>query len=431
MKIKQVYSFINSAISQLQGFEDISVQNAADLVSLGELVLSSDKNNENFWGTVCDVLGKDVISNRAHTPRDKSLLMDGFTFGAVLRKLYVAPIDAQEAAHWDVTDGDKTDIHIVKPTVKQKLFSGITTWELDTAIPDKQADSAFHNPSELAALISAIYTELDSSMAQAIETMINTVYATAIANRLIYQTNPELVSRTIDRTLVVDLRVAYNTFYGLTSTDAGYLGTAGDCNRSAAFLRFAGQTIRDYAKYFRERSTMFSMPDVVYDAIEEDYVESPYVRETPKSLLRLSVIADWASSFNTNLQSDVLHNELTALPGYTEVAYWQGFGEAFSGTRKIAIKADTLYTDDGSKKTYKVEQDGVIAILWDAESMGVTIDNQRLKSVYDTRHEVTALYNKADKGFYVDPSENCVVFVVAGKVEGAVDTSLNTPTEVV
>ena len=55
-------------------------------------------------------------------------------------------------------------------------------------------------------------------------------------------------------------------------------------------------------------------------------------------------------------------------------------------------------------------------MLSDYEAMGVTMNKERRKSVYDNLHEVTCVYDKADKGYFVDPTENCVVFVVADSI---------------
>ena len=62
----------------------------------------------------------------------------------------------------------------------------------------------------------------------------------------------------------------------------------------------------------------------------------------------------------------------------------------------------------------------------------MTIDNERMYSVFDRRHEVTAIYKKADKGYFVDPTENAVIFVVADP-KSTITTqdvsSIATPTE--
>lgn len=408
-----VYSFLNDVCKQTTGFEGVSVKDAQDLVRLGNDVLSSDTNVENFFGTIYDLTAKSIVNVRPYSAKVKSLMMDTFTFGAIMRKIYVDPMKSRPSESWDIDDNngagkEYTPIFIVKPTVKMKVFSGINTWEIDTSVPDVQIRSAFRSAEEMAVLIDAIYTALENSMQLDLEVMAQTVYGTMIANRIIYEKNPDNVTRTNKARVLVDLRDEYNKFYGLESGDAGYLATADDCNRTPEFYRFASKTINDVIGYMEQMSGTFNTDG--------------YLRHTPKEQLRVTMIHDFVSSFSAYLQSDVWHNELTKLPNYVETNFWQGSGDDWTETRKIALKVKSNYTADGEEKGYSVTQDGVVCVISDVEAMGMTIDNQRRKAVYDPRHEVTAIYEKADKGYFVDPSENCVVFVVADAIA--------TPTEV-
>lgn len=420
MEIKQVYSFLNNIVRQTTGISDVDVEDARGLVDLGERVLSSNTNLENFFNTIYDVTAKTIISNRPYTARVKALMMDTFTFGAILRKIYVDPMKARENVSWDIDDNsgagkEYTPIFVVKPSVKTKIFSGLNSWEFDTAIPDVQIRSAFHNEQEMVALIDAIYTSLENSISLALEAMAQTTYGTMIADRLINYTNPDsLVGHPTTRT-VVDLREEYNAFYGLEDGDAGYIETAAQFNSTPECYRFAGKVIKETIDHMEQMSVTFNTQG--------------YHRHTPKSKLRVTMIEDWVSAFDTYLQSDVFHNELTKLPNYVSVPYWQGSGDDWStdNTRKVALKVQTSYAkdSDGEPKEYEVEQDGIVCMLSDMEAMGMTINNERRKSVYDPRHEVTCVYAKADKGYYIDPSENCVIFVVTDEI--ATPTDLNPP----
>lgn len=427
MRVEQVYSFVNDTRKQMTGEDAVAIKNASDLMSFGNEVLSSDTNVENFFSAIYDLTAKSIINNRPYTPRIRSLLMDTFTFGAILRKIYVNPMNAEESAHWDVPEGSTTEIYIVKPTVQTKIFSGITTFEVDTSTPTVQIRSSFRSAEEMAAFIDAIMVALENSFNMYIEALAQTVYCGLICDRLIYDQNPDSVTRTRKSNVVVDLRYEYNRFYGLTPSVTGFLATKEDCNSNPDFYRFASKVIKEYIKRMEIMGVTFSRP-----AVDSDGEEHVYYRHTPKSQLRFTVVSDFMAGFDAYLQSDVWHNEITKIDGYTEVPYWQGSGNAWDDTRKVNLVADCTYTDDGSTKQFEVQQDGVIAMLHDYESMGMTIDNERMYSVFDRRHEVTAIYKKADKGYFVDPTENAVIFVVADP-KSTITTedvsSIATPTE--
>ena len=123
MKVNQVYEFINSVVAQTTGLNNVAVVDAKGLVALGNEVLSSDTNVENFMGVMYDKTARMVVNNRAYEGRAKSLMMDSFVFGAILQKIYVDPMQAKESPQWNVEDNTEySPIYIVKPVVKQKIF---------------------------------------------------------------------------------------------------------------------------------------------------------------------------------------------------------------------------------------------------------------------------------------------------------------------
>lgn len=382
MVAKQVFNFVNDVIKQTSGLTAVEVVDAQGLVALGNEVLSSDTMVENFMGVLYDKTAKMVVSNRPYDGRVKQLMMDTFTFGAILQKIYVAPMEAKDSPQWNVEDETEySPIYIVKPEVKQKIFSGIDTWEFDTAIPDVQIRSAFTSAEQMAVFIDAIYVSLENSMNMSLEVLANTVYATMIANRII-----ETKVNSRGANTVVDLLAGYKAYTGDTAMNAAKAKT------SPEFYKYAGMIMKQTIMRMEQMGTTFNTEG--------------YYRHTPREMLNVAMVADFVAGFDTYLQADTFHNEITALPNYTEVPFWQGSGTDWNSTRKINIKT----------QGFTVNQDGIVAIFADVEAMGMTIDNQRQKSVYDGRHEVTAVYNKADKGYFCDPSENAVVFILADAV---------------
>ena len=91
----------------------------------------------------------------------------------------------------------------------------------------------------------------------------------------------------------------------------------------------------------------------------------------------------------------------------------------YNNASKISIK-----TPDG----YTVTQGNIICMLADEESIGLTRDKQRVRSVRNEKGEYTNYFNKADMGYFFDPSENLVIFtlgVLATPTESSVDPVQN------
>ena len=131
MNVKQVYAILNDVVAESLGKKAFAVKDTADIVSIGNEVLSSSTSTDKFLGVLVDRIGRTIISNRAYTGNVKALINDAFTFGAILQKIYVAPMDAVENPQWDLTAGVSVDQYVItKPTVNQKLFNNILFWLL-------------------------------------------------------------------------------------------------------------------------------------------------------------------------------------------------------------------------------------------------------------------------------------------------------------
>ncbi len=378
MNIKQVYKILNDVAKSALGEGAINIVDSKDIISLGNEVLSSTTNTENFLNVLVDRIGRTIVSNRSYSANLKALINDSFTFGAILQKIYVAPIKASESKQWGLTDGNSVDQYVIsKPTVKQKLFNKVSTWEVDVTIPDFQLSSAFNSAEQMTAFIDAIFTAVRNSMEIYLESLANIAYSTAIAMRVVdTKVNAGITA--------IDLLSAYNTMSGLSLTRAKAL-------HDTEFIKFATRLINLTMKRMGEMTTKYN--------------SEGYARFTPVDRMRVVMLADFESSVSSYLQADTYHDEYLSIPNHSTVMFWQGNGVdmTFDNTSKVNIM-----TPDG----YTVVQDGVVCILADEESIGLTYDNQRVRSVRNEKGEYTNYFYKADMGYFFDASENLVVFTI-------------------
>lgn len=378
MNIKQVYNILNDVAKSALGDGAINIVDSKDIVSLGNEVLSSTTNTDNFLNTLVDRIGRTIVSNRSYSANLKALINDSFTFGAILQKIYVAPIKASENSQWDLTDGTSVDQYVIsKPTVKQKLFNKVSTWEVDVTIPDNALKTAFTSAESMTAFIDAVFTAVRNSMEVYMEGLANIAYSTAIAMRVVdTKVNAGITA--------VDLLSAYNTMSGLSLTRAKAL-------HDTEFIKFATRLINLTMKRMGEMTTKYN--------------SEGYARFTPVDRMRVVMLADFESSVASYLQADTYHDEYLSIPNHSTVMFWQGNGVGmdFDNASKINIM-----TPDG----YTVVQDGVVCILADEESIGLTYDNQRIRSVRNEKGEYTNYFYKADMGYFFDASENLVVFTI-------------------
>ena len=376
--VNQIFNIVNDVAKQTFGEKAISVVDTSTLVALGDAVLKSDENTENFTNTLVDRIGKTVFSTRAYTTDNaEGMVREPFEYGCILQKIYVDLPDAKENNSWEIGKGNYTPTFapVIKPTLKQKLFNKQTTWEIDVTIPDFMLRTAFTSATEMAVLIDAIFTSMENMMQIALENNKNLTRANFIASKL-HSNKP---------CGAINLLHLYNTLTSQTLTvDA--------CMRDLGFLKWSTQQINLWAKRLSKMSTLFN--------------DEGYKRFTPQTDLIVNVLQDYDSAINSYLQSDTYHNEMTKIASsYSTVPYWQGSGlnYTFADTSKIDVKID---------ETTTITETGILAVMYDRDAMGVTITERRGTTQRNNKDEYTDYFNKATYGYFNDLSENGIVFYV-------------------
>lgn len=380
MQVKQVYNFVNSISKQAYGEQAVTATDMTGLIAMGNTILSTPEATDAFLRTLIDRIGRVVIGTRAYTADTTGILMNTFDYGCIMQKITVQPMAAVAAPQWSLTGGEAVDQYIItKPDVRQKLFDGLTAWEIDVTIPDMQIKSAFTTPEALTAFIDGIFTAMENSMQIQLERTGEMAVANFIGEKIWAQAN------NTGGIHCIHLLQSYNTKTGLTLT-------ADKALRDLEFLKFATTQINLYVNRMTKMSVLFNT--------------EKYKRFTPRDLLRVTMLSDFVTAENAYLQSDTFHRDLVSLPNYRETLYWQGSGQeyGYAETSKIAIT-----TSDG----HAVTQDGVVCLINDVEAIGMTIDNRRLRtSPPNGRGEYTNYFSKADIRYYNDMSENGLVFTV-------------------
>ena len=373
-KVSQIYDLVNQTAKESMGEQAITVKDVSSLIALGDSVLASNTDTENFLNTLVDRIARTVFSVRRYETDTEGMVRHPFEFGCIVQKIYVDMPEAKQNNSWEIGKEGYTPVFapVIKPTAKQKLFKGITTWEVDVTIPDYMLRTAFLNETSMATFIDAIFTAMDNMITLALENNANLTRASFIARKL----------KGGKPCGAINLLHEYNT---LTSASL----TVENAMMNAEFLAWASRAINLWVKRMSKMSVLFN--------------EEGYKRHTPKDKIVVNLSQDFTSACDTFLGANTFHDELVKLPMYDSVAYWQGAGESFdfNDTSAINIKIDESNT---------ITKKGIIGIVYDYEAMGVTLNERRSTSERNNHDEYTNYYNKANIGYFNDMSENGIVF---------------------
>lgn len=375
--VKQIFTIMNAVSKQMYGESAPAVTNIDGMVSFGERVLSSDKDKELFTNTLVDRINYIIFSNmRTYDIGEAMMLRLSWEYGFILQKIYVDMPEAVANNSWEISkEGYKPNrVPVIQPTVKQKLFSSMNTFEIPMTIPDFLWNTAFTNARDAARLIDASFSAVRNAAVTMLEATINLTRASFIARKL----------EGGKKCCAINLLPIYNAKKGTNLKAANW-------EMDKDFLRFMSVEIMKWCRRMRRMSTLFN--------------EEGYKRFTPSSNLVLTLHDDFASDLIGFMESDTYHNELVKLTNYSTVPYWQFSGE-YDWADSSAINVQV-------NDTVTVNASGIVAVAYDWEAMAVMMENRKVTSERNNRDEYTDYFHKFNRGLMNDLSENGIVFYVA------------------
>lgn len=397
MEVKQIYTLINSVSGEVLGKTDIVTEDLTGIVDLGKEVFNQNAV-DNYVKSLVNHIGKVIFVNRPYAGKVPSVLMDAWEFGSVLEKISADFPEAEENDTWNLTDGQSYDQDVFhKPTVTAKFFNSKVTFEVPVSITERQVKESFSNAAQLNGFISMIYAAVEKSMtikadALIMRTINNMIAETVLADAQAFgataagdMAGADLSSASTAR--CVNLLKLYNDKTGATTKL-----TAAKAITDPDFIRFASYVMGTYADRLQSISTVFNV--------------GGKERFTPKYMLHVVLLSDFAKAAQTYLYSDTFNRGDVLLPQAETVPFWQGIGQnyEFASTGNINIK------ESGGKA---VEISGVLGVMFDRDALGVCNLDRRVTTNYNAKAEFFNNYYKFDAGYFNDTNENFVVFFIA------------------
>lgn len=377
MKVEQVYNIVNSAVGEVTGNTELVANDLSNIVAVGDTVFNS-ANVDNYVKKLVNKVGRTIFVDRPYSGNVPSLLMDSWEYGSVLEKIRAELPTATENKSWELENGtDYTDNKFYQPDVSAKFYNSKTTFEVPMSFTERQLKESFHSATEMNAFLSMLYNMVDKAITLDIDS---------------------LIMRTIDSMIVdtyvsggvksVNLLKAYNTRYGTSLTKA-------KCLEDKDFIRYATYMIGKYKDRISTMSELFNIGG-----------KKTFTSEADTHIIMLS---DFRRASDVFLQSDTFHNELVSLPtGLDTVPFWQGSGKSYDFTDTGKIIAKTATNKDADNTV-----DGVLAVMFDKNALGVCNTDRRVTTNYVPQAEFYTNYYKADCSYFTDANENFILFYVA------------------
>lgn len=384
MQVAQIYNLMNGITQEVLGESVVVAEDLSNVVDIGTAIFNASAV-DNYVRSLVNHIGKVIFVNRPYAGNVPSVLMDGWEYGSVLEKISADLPAATENESWELTDGASYDPNIFyKPKVSAKFFNKRVTFEVPLSITSQRVKESFSNVTQLNGFLSMLYTSVEKSL-------------TVKTDSLIMRTINNMIGETVQSEYAggalntksgvraVNLLYLFNQKFGKTLTAAAAL-------TDPEFIRFAAYTMGMYIVRLSKISSLFNIGG------KDRFTSADY--------LHVVMLADFKRAANVYLQSDVFHDNFTALPNAEEVPYWQGSGKeyAFNDVSSINIK-----TASGAD----VNMQGILGVMFDRDSLGVSNLDRRVTTNYNAKAEFYTNWYKFDAGYFNDTNENFVVFFIA------------------
>jgi hypothetical protein len=375
----QIYQLVNAITEGSIGNRSITVKDTTSLISLGNQVLKSDENKEEFYKKLPDVIGRIICRYQAIKRRSRDIEVDPLTFGIAVEEVWKDSVArAKKNNSWgdqvnpfDVLKKDDTAINV-------SIYKELAGWELDKITYDYQLEKSFHNAAEMASFLSLIMQDMYDGMTQALNDTDRITECTAIAQSI-------YGAASTGAQTAINLFTAYKT-----EVDPSTTLTAATCVYNSDWLRFATEKILNIVENAKELGVLYNTAGAERELADD---------------FKLHMLSEFANKLSIYLHADTYHEDLLKLPGFSKINSWQGLGRGATFAQKSKI--DIINGD------LQVSQGGIVAHLFDRGRMMTMVDKIRTKSFYNGASELTNWYHKADIGYLIRPYEIGVVFYIA------------------
>lgn len=386
MIVSQIAPLVNEALRETTGVSAVVLEDLSNLVEVGDAVFNSGAV-DNYARAITNVVGKTIFVSRVYEGRLPSIRKDGWTYGSVLRKIRVVPMEATENESWQLTKGASYDPNIFNPAeVHEKFFNKKTTFELPVSLTEIQIRESFQSAEQMNSFLSMIETMILNVMTKSTENLAMRAINNLAAETVYDETQGAAIAGRSGNK-AINLLHLYNTRYNKELNAEQAITDEG-------FIRYAVYTMQRYKKYLSGWSKLFNIGKTD--------------KFTPESRLHTVLLSDFEAAARVYLYdaNGQLKDGNLKLPEGDSVPYWQGTGLDYSFAQISQIHVMT-------SEKHEVALTGVIGVMFDDEAVMINNTDRRTTTGYNPRGEFYNYWHKMDAQYLNDFDENFIVFYVA------------------
>lgn len=396
MKINQIATVLNNAFfPEATGTAGTIIQeDLSNVVEVGTRI-TSDSNFGNmmngYMKKIFDKVGETVYSDMGYESGGFDLHVTDSELGGILEKIRIEAPDFDDNKAWTFTDGDGStheEMFGYHPVdIDGKYFMSRTTFRTKPyTITEKQFRTAFTSIDNVYGFIGRIEQRAISKRDLAINILNHKAVTALIAEKFKSGDN------------IINLLSEYITETGDSTV------TETNWRTNEKFLLYANT-------YVRTISDLMNEPTGLYN-------DSGYVSQTTDSNRKFYLLSDFSRAIESYVYRSSYNVENVRLTGYKTIAYWQAIGLDRNSANFDARSAIHAIPPSEGEQTETpdtrevIAEKGIVGVIFNRYA--AFINAKRIETGVQTNNfdKWTNYVHMFEAGYYVDPSENAVVFVI-------------------
>lgn len=412
---QDAYALMNALVHQATGQSDLAVVDTSTFISAGETVLAT--GTENVLNSLGIVLGRTLMAVRPYNARLTMMnalntdmytnrlrkisfyAKDALPTGAFNTQLFTNLADGFTAGQNVDGEGDaqstKSQWEQHQPIALEMNFGGQDVWQDAITIYEDQLKVAFRSEDEFMSFVSGYMTEKANDIESQKEAFNRAVLLNKIAG--VYDMSASMPNS------VINLTSAFNTKFGTNYTSTELRSTY-----LKEFLAFFVSEFKLVSKYMTERSKNYHWSP----AKQVNGVDYTLLRHTPYDKQRVYLYSPLFTEAEALVLPEIFNPKFLDInTQYEEVTYWQSQGARAS----INVTPAVTDTDTGLQKAgANVSLPYVVGMICDADGMMTDFQlEDALSTPVEARKRYRNMWWTFSKNGIIDPTENCVIFIMA------------------
>lgn len=389
---------MQSLYKEISGAQDLSALPSGDYVSVANKVWTygTDMVNQGL----ARVLTRTIFSIRDYGSKFNFLQVDSTTWGGMMRKIH--PVDDPafiDTKTLPLTQGGSVDPFVIhKAPTFQQFITGEFKFSRVLTRFQTQLEECFFDQASFSSFLGMILTEVGNEIAVTDEEIERMTLANFVIGNYLSDATPGASVAAGHR--VIHAITAYNTYYGYTSGDEGYLDPTNPAaaSKDKEFWKFLYVKIKHELEFMASRTQFYHVKLTGMD------ISKHTTAENRKILVNSEVL----EKFNVYALADTYHDNYLreGEGGVDSVPFWQ------NPKAPMSMKATPTYLKaDGTlqEETNPTTLENIAMVVFDKDAMAITKKRQKVEAIRNPAGDYDNLWYHFLYSTYCDFVENGMI----------------------